>query len=98
MPRDHPALNGEAAAIEIVRTGPLAAGQGVRVDYRVPSSAGQRSRFLECRFAGAMEAGPERAGLAGVTTEDGPIGELRLYLLKRFWLGPDAAAADPEPR
>jgi branched-chain amino acid transport system permease protein len=92
-----PALNGEAAAIEIVRTGPLAVGQGVRVDYRVPSPAGQRSRFLECRFAGAMDAGPERAGLAGVTTEDGPIGELRLYLLKRFWLGPDAAAADPEP-
>jgi branched-chain amino acid transport system permease protein len=92
-----PALNGEASAVEIVRTAPLASGQGVRVDYRVQSPSGQRSRFLECRFAGGMEAAPERTGLAGVTTEDGPLGAVRLYVLKRFWLGPDAAAADPEP-
>jgi len=89
-----PALNGEASAIEIVRTAPLTAGHGVRVDYRVQAPAGQKRRFLECRFAAA---GLERSGLAGVTTEDGPIGDLRLYMLKRFWLGPDAAAADPEP-
>lgn len=92
-----PALNVEGSAIELVRTAPLAGQQGVRVDYRVHSPAGQRSRFLECRFAGAREAGPEQAGLAGVTTEDGPIGDLRLYVLKRFWLGPDAATVDPEP-
>ena len=92
-----PALNGEAAAIEIVRTGPLAAGHGVRVDYRGPSPAGQRSRFLECRFAGAMEAGPERAGLTGVTTEDGPIGDVRLYLLKRFGWAPTPRPPIPSP-
>ncbi|HEU0060827.1 MAG TPA: branched-chain amino acid ABC transporter permease [Hyphomicrobiaceae bacterium] len=92
-----PALNGEAAAIEIVRTAPLAGAPGVRVDYRVRAPAGQKSRFLECRFAGTREAGSERAGLAGVATEAGPLSDLRLYVLKRFWLGPDAAAADPEP-
>src|SRR5690349_5496783 len=61
-----PALNANGSAIELVRTAPLAAQQGVRVDYRVPSPAGPRSRFLECRFAGAGEVGPEQAGLAGV--------------------------------
>jgi branched-chain amino acid transport system permease protein len=92
-----PALNGEASAIEIVRTAPLAAADGVRVDYRVKAPAGQKNRFLECRFAGGTEAGPARTGLVGVMTEDGAISDLRLYVLKRFWLGPDAAAADPEP-
>jgi branched-chain amino acid transport system permease protein len=107
-----PALNAEGSAIELVRTQPLGGQQGVRVDYRVQSPAGPRSRFLECRFAGARQAGPEQTGpeqtgpeqtgpeqtgLAGVTTEDGPLGDLRLYVLKRFWLGPDAASVDPEP-
>src|SRR5262245_46539140 len=92
-----PALNAEATAIEIVRTAPLVGAPGVRVDYRVRAPAGRKSRFLECRFAGGREAGPERTGLAGVATEDGPLSDLRLYVLKRFWLGPDAAAADPEP-
>src|SRR5215470_12409727 len=41
-----PALNGTALAIEVVRTAPLPAAQGVRVDYRVQSAAGQRDRFL----------------------------------------------------
>jgi branched-chain amino acid transport system permease protein len=92
-----PALNRDASAIEIVRTAPLAAADGVRVDYRVKAPAGQKNRFLECRFAGGTEAGPARTGLVGVMTEDGAISDLRLYVLKRFWLGPDAAAADPEP-
>ena len=88
-----PALNGTARGIEVVRTGPLPTGDGVRVDYRAQSAAGQRSRFLECRFAGAREGGQ----LAAVSTEEGPIGDLRLYVLKRFWLGPEGVLADPEP-
>jgi branched-chain amino acid transport system permease protein len=88
-----PALNGEAFAIEIVRTAPLRAGEAVRVDYRVHAPAGPRSRFLECRFAGQSEG----AGLAAVRTEEGPLSDLRLYVLKRFWLGAEGALADPEP-
>lgn len=88
-----PALNGEAFAIEIMRTAPLPGGEGVRVDYRVHAPAGQRSRFLECRFAGQREG----AGLAAVRTEEGPLSDLRLYVLKRFWLGAEGALADPEP-
>ena len=92
-----PALNGPEAALEIVRTAPLASGGGLRVDYRVRSPAGQRSRFLECRFAAGPPASGEGSRLTGLTTEEGPIGEVRLYVLKRFWLGADGVAADPEP-
>jgi branched-chain amino acid transport system permease protein len=88
-----PALNGEAFAIEIMRTAALPAGEGVRVEYRVHAPAGQRSRFLECRFAGKSDG----AGLAAVRTEEGPLSDLRLYVLKRFWLSADGALADPEP-
>jgi len=88
-----PALNGTALAIEVVRTAPLPAAQGVRVDYRVQSAAGQRDRFLECRFVGGSAGGQ----LAAVRTEEGPISDLRLYMLKRFWLGTEGALADPEP-
>jgi branched-chain amino acid transport system permease protein len=88
-----PALNGTAFAIEIVRTAPLPGGEGVRVDYRVRSPAGQRSRWLECRFAAKSQG----AGLVAVGTEEGPISDLRLHVLKRFWLGAGGALADPEP-
>ena len=56
-----------------------------------------RGRFLECRFAGGNRASPDRGALLGVSTESGQIGELRLQLLKRFWLEAEGAAADPEP-
>jgi branched-chain amino acid transport system permease protein len=92
-----PALNAAGAAIEIVRTAPLAAGAGLRVDYRVRSDASQRSRFLECRFAAGTPASPEAATLIGLSSEEGPLSDLRLYVLKRYWLGGGGVAADPEP-
>ena len=42
-------------------------------------------------------ASPDRGALLGVTTDTGPLGELRLQVLKRFWLEAEGAAADPEP-
>jgi len=93
-----PAINATDDRIEITRTSPLGAGAGVRVEYRARAPAGSsRNRFLECRFAAGNPASPERSGLVGVTTETGPLGELRLQILKRFWLDKEGAAADPEP-
>ena len=93
-----PALNPADAAFEIVRTLPLASGDGMRVEYVAQVPGGPlRTRFLECRFAGGSRASSDRMGLLGVTTEAGPLGELRLQLLKRFWLEAEGAAADPEP-
>ncbi len=86
-----PAVNADDARFEITRTVGLAAGDGVRVDYRVrPASGPPRNRFVECRFG-------ERGALLGLTTDAGAMGELRLQLLRRFWLQAEGAAADPEP-
>src|SRR5215207_6894351 len=93
-----PALNPGDAAFEITSTAPLASGEGVRVEYRARVAGGpSRGRFLECRFAGGSRVSSDRGDLLGVTTEAGPLGELRLQLLKRFWLEAEGAAADPEP-
>jgi branched-subunit amino acid ABC-type transport system permease component len=93
-----PALNPSASVIEIVRTAPLAAGDGVRIDYRVRASVGLlKGRFVECRFAGASHPPPEQGGLIGVATETGSLGDLRVHLLKRYWLEREGAATDPEP-
>ena len=91
-----PALNA-GSDIEVVRTGPLDAAGGVRVDYRVLTREGRNRRFLECRFAAARQVANQAQALTGLTTDAGPLGEVRLYMLKRFWLGAEGASADPEP-
>jgi branched-chain amino acid transport system permease protein len=93
-----PALNPSDATFEIARTALLGSGDGVRVEYRARVPGGpSRNRFLECRFAGGNHTSPDRGALIGVTTDTGPLGELRLQLLQRFWLDAEGAAADPEP-
>jgi branched-chain amino acid transport system permease protein len=93
-----PALNPAAASIAVLRTIPLGSGSGVRVDYRVLVPAGpSRERFVECRFAGGGYVAADRGTLIGVTTDAGPMGALRLQLLKRFWLAKVGPAADPQP-
>lgn len=93
-----PALNPSASAIDITRTLQLSAGDGVRIEYRVRAAAVPvRARHVECQFLSASHASPERGSLLGVSTETGPLGEVRLHLLKRFWLEREGAAADPEP-
>src|SRR5262245_64382701 len=66
-----PALNGTASAIEVVRTLPLPAARGVRVDYRVQSATGQRGRVLECRCTGRSAGGV----LAALDPEGGPVSD-----------------------
>jgi branched-chain amino acid transport system permease protein len=93
-----PAINATGDSIEIVGAAPLGSGEGVRVAYRARAPAGAvRARFVECRFAPANPASPAEGGLVGVTLETGPLGEVRLQILKRFWLDKEGAAADPEP-
>jgi branched-chain amino acid transport system permease protein len=93
-----PALNPSASAIEIVRTAPLSAGDGVRVAYRVRAPTGLlRDRFVECRFGAGGPVAPEQQVLVGVNTDAGPLGEVRLHVLRRFWLEREGFAADPQP-
>jgi branched-chain amino acid transport system permease protein len=92
-----PALNASGGVLEIVRTTPLLRADGVRIAYRVQTGAGPLHRFVECRFAAGDHVSPDRERLIGVSTEAGPLGEVRLHMLKRFWLEREGAAADPEP-
>ena len=94
-----PAFNTSGASLEIVRSAPLAKGEGVRITYRVQAPPGMppKDRFVECRFAAGGHASRERESLVGVTTETGSLGEVRLHMLKRFWLEREGVAADPEP-
>ena len=92
-----PALNATGAVVEVVRTAPLASG-GVRIEYRVQAPlAPSRERFIECRFASSSLATSERRTVTGVATEGGPLGELRVQLLRRFWLDAEGSAVDPAP-
>ena len=92
-----PALNLSAADVEILRTVALASRDGVRVDYRARVEAGHASdRFLECRFAVGPPT-PDGGLLLGVSTEAGPLSDLRLQMIRRFWLRGTDVASDPEP-
>jgi len=94
-----PAINADGTSIEIVLTSPLGPGDGVRVVYRARMPGGAtHDRFLECRFAADNPASPSgQMGLVGVNLDTGPLGEVRLQILKRFWLDKEGGAADPEP-
>ena len=91
-----PALN-LSSEVEITRTRPLASHDGVRVEYRARADGGSVSdRFLECRFAVGPPT-PDGGLLVGVATESGPLSDVRLQMIRRFWLRGTEVAGDPEP-
>lgn len=93
-----PALNLSASTIEIRRTAPLASGDGMRIEYRAREPVGLlRDHFVECRFGSGGPAAPERRMLVSVNTDAGPLGEVRVHVLRRFWLEREGLAADPQP-
>jgi branched-chain amino acid transport system permease protein len=92
-----PALNTGDADIEVMRAVALRSGDGLHIAYRVSVPAGPtRERFVECRFTAQPSTGDSQA-LLSVLTDAGPMGELRLQLLRRFWLDAEGAKADTEP-
>jgi branched-chain amino acid transport system permease protein len=91
-----PALN-LSSEVEITRTRPLTSHDGVRVEYRARADGGYISdRFLECRFAVGPPT-PDGGLLVGVVTESGPLSDVRLQMIRRFWLRGTEVAGDPEP-
>jgi branched-chain amino acid transport system permease protein len=83
-----PALNPDDTELREVRYAASALGRaGVRIDYvaRPPGGASQ-VRYVACGFAGRTFSA-DRLDLVAVETDSGPLGEARLYYLKRFWLG-----------
>jgi branched-chain amino acid transport system permease protein len=87
------ALNPADSAIEITLVERLRDGIGLRMIYRV-IRPGQsiRDRTLKCQFSIENHAVSTFSQISGVTTEEGPLGEVRLALLRRFWLNPAFAA------
>jgi branched-subunit amino acid ABC-type transport system permease component len=90
-----PALNPDGSELREMRYGPSALGrEGVRIDYvaRAPGEA-SRVRYVVCGFAGRIFSA-DRLDLTVVETDSGPLGDARLYYLKRFWLGSPGSAAE----
>ena len=96
-----PALALQGTEIHELKTGPAPLGrQGVRIEYiaREPG-AEPRLRQLACGFAGRTLE-PGRLELVAVKTDEGPLGQVRLLYLQRFWLDDPAtavAAGPPRP-
>ncbi len=93
-----PALAPPDAVVAILEQHDFPDGRGLRVDYRLSGpGARAQTRFAECRFKAPGR--PERAeDLVGLTTDDGPLSDVRLYMLIRYWLAtPEGRAADPAP-
>jgi branched-chain amino acid transport system permease protein len=67
----------------------------VRIDVAMTNPAGDvRSEFAICRFHGAGLA----PSLTAVATRRETYSDIKLFMLKRFWLdAPESAAADPDP-
>lgn len=97
-----PAMHKSGATIDIVdsEANTHAFGTLVRVRYRVAGQRTQESEDifdLRCGFA-PTPRGDGAPELTHLGTQDGPIGDLRLHLLKRFWIASgDLAVSDPEP-
>jgi branched-chain amino acid transport system permease protein len=93
-----PALAPPDALISILKQTPFPDGRGLRIDYRESElGAPTRSRFAECRFR--LPGRPKRSDdLVALTSDEGPLSDMRLAILIRYWLAtPDARAADPAP-
>ena len=93
-----PAIEEPDARIEIDRQSEFADGRGVHVDYRSGISGGALiPHYAECRFV-APGRPRKSQDLIALATDRGPLGDLQLHLLIRFWLAtPEARAADPAP-
>lgn len=80
-----PALHDEAAEVVETQLAPVPNDpKALRYRYRVRSSLGSAPHELICRFASQTGAG--RFDLVAVLQDGAPLGEVKLYMLKRWWL------------
>src|SRR5690606_27019968 len=94
-----PAIEAEGAQIELVRAqAATEAENAVRIDYRVVQPDGVADhRWITCRFGGGgFER--DRLRLTGVVTAaEGTLSDVRVFMLRRYWLDlyeQQAGAAD----
>jgi branched-chain amino acid transport system permease protein len=82
-----------ADAIDIVSTAVDPRTDDVRVNYRIRSGAQATGRvqWVVCHFE-EPELGDPEPDLVSVDTSEGPLGDGRLFVLKRWWLHQEVAA------
>jgi branched-chain amino acid transport system permease protein len=98
-----PALEDSDATIT-ARASDSAAPNAILIRYTIPAThpAATAEHWLSCRFAGSGFA-EDRLRLTGVTTDrQGPLSEIQVFMLRRYWLGlyerqADATAPAPHP-
>lgn len=90
-----PALNPDAQ-ITVLRAQPGWERQSLRLDYEVARpNRPVLDRSVVCRFAGEGLS-TDKTDLIGVLTEQGPLSDTNLYLLKRYYIDtPDGIVGDP---
>lgn len=97
-----PALHKPGARIEILDAEASAHSFGtfVKIAYRVADArpAGDDDHFdVRCGFSPSVRA-DSQPELTHFGTQDGAYGDVRLHVLKRFWIASgDLAVSDPEP-
>lgn len=90
-----PALEeqGDLVANHVRRAGNL--GRVIEIGYLQIDAAGSRAGLLRCAFGDRLDG---RRQLLGMEFGGRPVGEARLYVLERFWLGDEAAVQSGRPR
>jgi branched-chain amino acid transport system permease protein len=94
-----PALYERAIAHDVLRReADATTRQGVIVHYRITGPPEARGdHWVACRFAGRDFSYGRANLLAVVTDREGRLSEVRLFMLKRFWLGVYRAQPGTEP-
>lgn len=91
-----PALEAPGAEIEVgPGTTDATAEHAVRMDYRVGRPEVEPARhWISCRFGGGgLER--DRLRLTGVVTDRGELSEIRVFMLRQYWLGLYEGQAQP---
>lgn len=89
-----PALHDEDTEITETVLRPVpGADSTLHYSYRTRGPLGSGPHWLACRFAARTGAG--RFEIVAIDTDRGPLGEVKLYILNRWWLPEATEAARP---
>jgi branched-chain amino acid transport system permease protein len=91
-----PALYDEGASIREIALIPVPdEADTLRLTYTAPEDGVPRPHWLTCSFAG--RSGVDRFDLVSVHTDAGPLSDIKLFILKRWWLADATPTIDRVP-
>jgi branched-chain amino acid transport system permease protein len=92
-----PALHPDGTAIAVKSVAAGRESNSLRIVYARPGRNGAVTQSVVCSFAGGRFS-RERQVLAGLVADGEPFGEVRLHILRRYWLDePSTALLAPPP-